>query len=88
MVHLDLHHTDRLSSLLDHRTDLGEEVDGRRLSFGEDVDVVGGHSLLSDQHLLGSVDDEVTSLKTSNSVDQHRGKVDRGRGKKGDGRRT
>jgi hypothetical protein len=33
------------------------------LSFGEDVDKVGGHSLLCDENLLGTVDDEVTALK-------------------------
>jgi hypothetical protein len=62
MVHLDLHHADRLPSLLDHASDLGQEIDRRRLGFGKDVDVVGRHSLLGDKNLFGSVDDEISSL--------------------------
>lgn len=33
-----------------------------RLSLGEDVDKVGGHSLLGNQDFLGTVDDKVTTL--------------------------
>lgn len=66
MEHLDLHHTDRLSSLLNHTPDLGKEVDWRWLCLCEDVDMIGGHSFLGNENLLRSVDDEVSSLSEQN----------------------
>ena len=61
MVHFDLKLADSLSTLLDSASNLGEEVYRRRLSFSEDVDVICGHSLLGNQDLFGSIDDEVAS---------------------------
>ncbi len=61
MVELDLELTDRLASLLYCATNLREEADGRGLCFCENIDMVRGHALLSDEDLLRTIDDEVTS---------------------------
>lgn len=59
--HLHLELTDGLPALLDGTSNFCEEVDGGWLGFGEDVDVVGGHSFLGNEDLFGAVDDEVTA---------------------------
>lgn len=61
MEHLDLELADGLSALFDSTTNFGKEVDRRRLGFGKDIDVIGGHTLLSDEYLLRPVDNKVTS---------------------------
>lgn len=50
--HLDLHHADGLPSLLYRASYLGQERYGRRLGFGEDVDVVRSHALLGNEDFL------------------------------------
>lgn len=62
LVHLDLHGGDGLAAFFDGGPDLGEVGDGGRARFGKDVDVVGRHALLGDEHLFGAVDDKVASL--------------------------
>ena len=61
MIELYLELTDSLPTFFDRTTNLGEETDGRRLGLGEHIDVVGSHTLLSDEDLLRTVDDEVSS---------------------------
>ena len=62
VVQLDLELTDRLSALFNGTTNLGKEADGRGLCLREDVDMVGGHTFLGDEHFFGTVDDEIASL--------------------------
>lgn len=61
MIEFYLELTDSLPTFFDRTTNLGEETDGRRLGLGEHIDVVGSHTLLSDEDLLRTVDDEVSS---------------------------
>lgn len=44
-----------------HTRQFGDVRDITRLSLFKDVDVVSGHTFLSDQDLFGSVDDEITA---------------------------
>lgn len=50
--HLDLELTNRLSTLLYGTSNFGQKVNGGGLGFGEDVNMVGGHTLLRDQNLF------------------------------------
>ena len=61
MVQLDLKLANGFPSFFDGTSNLGEKTDGRRLRLGEDVDMVCRHAFLSNEHLLGSVNDEVSS---------------------------
>jgi hypothetical protein len=58
------------TTFLQHTRDFGDVRCRTRLSLGEDVDKVGGHSLLCDKNLLGTVDDEVTTLKDALALGQ------------------
>ena len=61
MEHLDLKLADSFSSLLHRTANLCKEIYGRRLCFSENIDMVGGHSLLRNQHFLRTVDDKISS---------------------------
>jgi hypothetical protein len=61
MKHLDLELTNGLPSSFYGTTNLSEEVYGRWLGFGKDIDVICCHTFLGNEHLFGSVDDEITS---------------------------
>ena len=61
--HLDVERTCSLPASFESTSDLCcVGVDGRRC-FGEDVYVICSHSFLGDEHLLGTVDDEVAALQ-------------------------
>lgn len=62
MEHLHLECADCLAALFDSASNLRQKVDGRWLRFGEDIDVVPSHTLLGDEHLLGTVDNKVAAL--------------------------
>ena len=61
MVELHLELTDSLATLLHSTTNLCQETDWGGLRFGEDVDVICGHTLLRNEDLLRTIDDEVSS---------------------------
>lgn len=61
MEHLDLELTDSLSSLLHRTANLCKEIYRRGLGFSKNIDMIGGHSLLRNQHFLRTVDDKVSS---------------------------
>lgn len=59
--HFDLKLTDGFATFFNRTTNFRKKVYWRRLGFCEDVNVVGSHALLSDEHLFGPVNDEITS---------------------------
>lgn len=60
MEHLHLELTNCFTTFLHCTPNLCEKVYGRGLCFSKDVDVVSCHPFLCNEHLLGSVDDEIT----------------------------
>lgn len=61
VVELHLELTDCLSTFLNSTTDFRQEINRRWLGFGEDVYVVRGHTFLGNEHLFGTIYDEVSS---------------------------
>ena len=61
VVQLHLELTNGLPAFLDCTTNFCEEADRGRLRLGENIDMVCRHAFLSNEHLLGSVNDEVSS---------------------------
>jgi hypothetical protein len=60
MEHFNLELADGFATFFNCTANFRQKVYWRRLGFCEDVYMVGSHTLLSDEHLFGPVDNEIT----------------------------